>query len=372
MTMTSILDVCRLYLEHAPAGLAAGAAPRAEGLPKDVREALAVMESFVHAPAAAIYPDLEAAVATLNAFHRPTTAPAAAPAPHAPPIAAPTRPTTAPITAPRPVTPAPPAVIVPAPPPAPTAATPPAPTAATPPVPAAPPSRRLSRSEVYSQSEIVQLTPNPAFAEMQAAALIPPGPDAQDLNLDADEFTVRDDEGSPLGTIRSADDLFRFDPLPGDASPAETLLGDIAAPRRPTSEIRRAIAADHAPPGYPFRAAIHLLDGEVQRGFLATENPGGARLTLCEGPGVRHEVDLSEVKAVFFLASGPMAEVGTEGEPVTVVFEDGRELHGYSTDVVDAQRGLTQGFTLLPHSHADHWTQAWVARRAVAEVLPGA
>jgi hypothetical protein len=122
------------------------------------------------------------------------------------------------------------------------------------------------------------------------------------------------------------------------------------------------------------KVIAHFRDGTLLRGTTRNFNPIRASMRMKTEDGKRREVDIRELKALFFVkefAGNPSYKerkgfftASEEANKVLVEFADGEVIFGYSNS--DSQRGL--GFFLVPGDPDSNNIRVFVVRASTKRV----
>jgi hypothetical protein len=115
------------------------------------------------------------------------------------------------------------------------------------------------------------------------------------------------------------------------------------------------------------RIVVHLLDGRVKRGMARELSAASAAISLQVRSGEPAEkIPVEQVKAVFLMLPPGAERSPPQGEKIRVMFHDGREIVGYSSDFNQSERG----FSLIPADTRSNTGRIFVFRSSVHEIQP--
>jgi hypothetical protein len=130
-----------------------------------------------------------------------------------------------------------------------------------------------------------------------------------------------------------------------------------SSPRAPTLDLE----------GGDQRIVLHMMDGRVKRG-LARELSLMAEAIPIEvrAGGPTEEIPVEQVKTIFFMLAPGAERPVPHGEKIRVMFHDGREIVGYSSDFKSSDRG----FFLVPADARSNTGKVYLFRWSVHDIRP--
>ncbi len=163
-------------------------------------------------------------------------------------------------------------------------------------------------------------------------------------------------------------------PAPVSPPPLPASLGATAAPE---SEAPFAPPAAAALPEAPAaltvprvsgtrRVVVHTADGQVKRGVVEDLDLSSPDIALEGQPGqALSPLPAASVKAIFFMLPRGEPPAPAEGQRLRVIFRDGRQVAGFSSDYAPDR----SGFFVVPADTSTHTERIWVYRSAVRQVV---
>ncbi|MEW6584183.1 MAG: hypothetical protein AB1442_01080 [Nitrospirota bacterium] len=131
------------------------------------------------------------------------------------------------------------------------------------------------------------------------------------------------------------------------------------------------------------RVVLNFLDGRMMKGYADQFSAKNASVTIVDESSKRHEVDLKELKAVFFVKTfegdrcrrelKSFAGSSASGKRVLVRFRDGETLMGYVEGGVPWEKSFfleskKGGFILKPVDSGSNNIEIFVVSTSVEDV----
>jgi hypothetical protein len=114
------------------------------------------------------------------------------------------------------------------------------------------------------------------------------------------------------------------------------------------------------------RVVVHTLVGALKRGTVRDLDLLAPQLELHPQAGGGSEwLPVEELKAVFFMLPSGQPHLAQAGQRLTVTFQDGRQITGFSTDY----RPGDAGFFLIPADTRSNTARIYVFRAALRDVM---